>query len=352
MKIGQKGINFIKGVIVIVTFSMALMYAEKILTLKSRDGYCQIQSYYKQKDNTVDALFIGSSKIHCQIDTGILWDEHGISAFDLSGAEAPVWNSYYLLREALKTQTPKVIFFDASIIAFRQDVLAQPEVWSMVNAYGLHMNENRIEMLRENSIDKKMFYRLMLPLDTMHSRYNELTKDDFDSEYNSINFKGFDFRNTTVQFDEPDVSAITEDFVFDEKHEKYLRMLINYTKEKNIPLVVMTTPYVVTPNEQGYLNYVETICEQEGVTYIDFNKMYDELNLDFKTDMAENVHLNFSGTKKLTSYLGDYIVSNYEITDHRGDPEYSSWDVDAERNRRNREIGDQEPVEMPEESEE
>ncbi|MDD6581027.1 MAG: hypothetical protein PUE89_09005, partial [Lachnospiraceae bacterium] len=69
---------------------------------------------------------------------------------------------------------------------------------------------------------------------------------------------------------------------------------------------------------------------------IDFNKMYDELSIDFSTDMAEKVHLNFSGTKKLTEYLGNYIVNNYDIPDHRGDAKYSSWDIDAKINRENR----------------
>ncbi len=204
-------------------------------------------------------------------------------------------------------------------------------------------------MLWENSETVDVFKKLLFPLDTMHSRYKDLTKNDFFDENNSINYKGFDYRNTTVQFETPDVSGMTEDFVFDEKHEKYLRLMIELAREKNIPFVVMTTPYVVTIDEQGYLNYVETICEQEGVTYIDFNKMYDEVGIDFSTDMAENVHLNFSGTKKLTQYLGNYITANYEVPDHRGDEKDSSWDVDARINRENREIGDEPPQPLPEE---
>lgn len=332
----RKVINFVKGIIVIAVFAVALCIANRILMHKSKDGYAQMQSYYKQIDNTVDVLFLGSSKIYCQIDTGILWDEHGIASFDLGGAEAPPWNSYYFLKEALKTQKPKVIFYDATIIGYRQDVLYQPEVWSMTNNYGMHWNLNRIMQLRENTEQDFLFKRLLFPLDTMHSRYKELSKLDFVDENNSINYKGFDYRNTTEVFETPDVSTMTESFVFDEKHEKYLRAMIDLSKENNIPFVVMITPYVVTPEEQGYFNYVEDICMEEGVTYIDFNKMYDELSLDFSTDMAEKVHLNFSGTKKLTEYLGNYIVNNYDIPDHRGDAKYSSWDIDAKINRENR----------------
>lgn len=329
--------NLIKGIIVTCVFVMALVITDHIVTLKSEDGYAQIQSYYKQIDNTVDVLFLGSSKVYCQIDTGILWDEHGISAFDLGGAEAPAWNSYYYLKEALKTQNPKVILYDASIIGYRQDVLFQPEVWLMTNSFGMHWNENRINLIKDNCEDNKKFLEMMIPLGNMHARYNNLTKNDFIDKRNSINNKGFDYRNTTIEFETPDVSSMTtESFVFDEKHEKYLRSMIELSKEYSIPFVVMITPYVVTPDHQGYFNYVEDICEQEGIKYIDFNKKYDELGLDFKTDMAEDMHVNLSGSEKLTKYLGYYIVENYDVADHRGDPLYSSWEVDAERNRNNR----------------
>ena len=100
----QKIKNLLKGIIIIVVFTVVFLTVDKVLMLKSEDGYDQMQSYYKQEKNTVDVLFLGSSKIYCQIDTGILWDEFGISSFDLGGAEAPAWNSYYFMREALKTQ--------------------------------------------------------------------------------------------------------------------------------------------------------------------------------------------------------------------------------------------------------
>lgn len=329
--------NFLKGIVVIIVFAIALIIANRILVLKSEDGYDQIQSYYKQKNNTVDLLFLGSSKVYCQIDTGILWDEFGISSFDLGGAEAPTWNSYYFMKEALKTQTPKVIMYDATIIGYRQDVLYQPEVWSMTNNYGMHWNENRIMQLYVNTESRKMFKKLLFPLDSMHSRYKELTKNDFVDENNSINYKGFDYRNTIVEFETPDMTHVTEKMCCDEKHEYYLRKMIELAKENNIPFVVMITPYVVTPEQQVYFNYVEEICQDEGVTYIDFNKKYDELKLDFTRDMAEDIHLNLSGSKKLTEYLGSYVVNNYEVTDHRGDINYSSWDVDADINRAIRE---------------
>lgn len=327
--------NIIRGIVTILFFLFVLFVLDKVLMLKSEDGIEQMRSFYKQKKNTVDVLFLGNSHVYCHIDTGILWDEHGMSSFDLGGAEAPAWTSYYYLKEALKTQKPKVIFYEASIAGMREDILLQPEVWSITNNYGMHLNINRFEQLWNNTT-KDMFFKLMIPLNTTHARYNELQKDDFVDSNNSINYKGFDPRETVVECETPDVKNITEVLPFNEKHEKYIREIIALAKENNIPIVVMIAPYQLSENDQMHFNYLKQICEEEAVTYINYNELYDEIGLDFKSDMAEPLHLNMSGNKKWTEYLGNYIVNNYEITDHRGDNNYDSWVKDAIINSQNR----------------
>ena len=328
--------NLIKGIVVITVFAIALSMVSRILMLKSEDGYDQMQSLYKQKKNTVDVLFLGSSKIHCQVDTGVLWDNYGIAAYDLSGAEAPTWNSYYFMKEALKTQTPKVIIYDASIIGFRQDVLSQPSVWSMVNNYGMHWNKNRVDQLYVNTWDFNEFKKLLFPLDTMHSRYGELTKNDFSDVNNDISYKGFDYRDTVVPFDRPTANLVTDELEVNEKHIDYLLRMNSVAVEKNIPFIVMISPYVVTEEEQMYFNYIKRICDENEIKFVDLDQKYDEIGLDFATDMAENIHLNFSGTMKFSDYLGKMIKEDYEVPDRRGSAGYGSWDKDALINRQQR----------------
>ena len=31
------------------------------------------------------------------------------------------------------------------------------------------------------------------------------------------------------------------------------------------------------------------------------------------------------GAEKITAYLGEYVLKNYGLEDHRGDPAYRSW---------------------------
>ena len=46
------------------------------------------------------------------MNTQLLWDEYGMAAYLMTGAEQPLWNSYYNLKEALKTQKPKLVVLD------------------------------------------------------------------------------------------------------------------------------------------------------------------------------------------------------------------------------------------------
>jgi len=331
----QKVKNLIKGIIVIGVFALVLHAVTYILTIKSEDGIEQLRSMYKQKKNTLDVVFLGSSKGYCMLDTGVLWDEEGIASFDTGGAEAPSWVCYYYMKELLKTQKPEVIFYETTVAAYRNTVMEQPEVWSVVNNYGFHWNKNRIESLKINS-SKQNFYRLLFPLGSMHKNYSTITKNDFIDENDTINHKGFDSRETVIEFDTPEVKSITERVACEPKHIEYLQKMIDLANENGVKFVVMVSPYYVTPEEEMIFNYISDYCGEQGVEFIDFNRYYDEMGLDFKTDMAENIHVNLSGSKKWSKYVATLLKENYKLTDHRGDPEYSSWDVDALVNRQER----------------
>lgn len=326
----SKIIKLIRALVVIAAFVAAIIICMRILTLKSEDGIKQMESFYLQKDNTVDALLMGSSHIYCDVNTGILWDEYGISAYDLGGAEQPYWNTYYFLKEALKTQTPKVVVVDVTIPGIRS-VEYQPEVWSVTNLYGINWNKNKYDATKV-SVPGSLFGRVFNPFNTMHTRYDELSKDDFVDVNRSINYKGFDLREAISPYEMQDMSAVSEQLPMTEKEETYFRKIIEYTKEKNIPLLFVSVPFPVQnyENAQKIYNYEFAIAEEEGIPYIDFNKgYYDKIGLDFAVDMADEFHLNTSGNEKFTKFFGAQLKDMYDLSDHRGDEKYDSWEVDA-----------------------
>jgi len=99
--------------------------------------------------------------------------------------------------------------------------------------------------------------------------------------------------------------------------------------------VLIVTPYPLNPNNSEHIrqlhvyNKVSEIAEEYGITYINYNFLYDEIGIDFETDFADGVHLNYKGNPKFTSYLGAWIKANYEIPDRRENGNYDDYYVMA-----------------------
>ncbi len=327
MEKNSKRINLIKALIIIITAVTLLFVLTRILVLKSEDGINQLQALYKQPEDSIDVLFLGSSHVYCDISTGVLWDNYGMASFDLGGAEAPSWISYYQLKEALKTQKPKVVCYEIAVTAM-YPVLYQIDEWAIDNNYGMKWNENRIKSLRENT-EGDSFYDKLIPLNIMHGRYADLKENDFRNERNSVNYKGFDPRETVIKVERPDISTVTESVACTEKAEEGIRKIIELTKSEGIPLVFFVSPYGVSEEEQKIYNYIEQIAQSENVEFMDFNKQYDEMGLDFDTDFADYTHVNYSGNYKFSNYIGGVLKDKYDIPDRRGDERYVSWEWDA-----------------------
>lgn len=69
------------------------------------------------------------------------------------------------------------------------------------------------------------------------------------------------------------------------------------------------------------------IAQEYGVNYLNF--FYEDTGINFFTDCYdENSHLNPSGARKITKYLGEYLQSEYDIPDRRGETEYVHWNED------------------------
>lgn len=326
---GQNIINLIRACLIIAIAAAVLIVCSRILTLKSEDGISQFRSFYKQPEDSIDVLFMGSSHTYCNISTGLIWENYGIPTFNLGGAEAPTWSSYYQMKEAIKYQHPKVMAFEVSTSAIRPG-LEPPEFWIEDNDYGMKWNSNRIDLLKVQTGDW-LFKRIVNPLDTMHGRYNELTADDFIDKNNSVNYKGFDSRGTVFPCDVPDVSGVDQIGEITERADEYLHKIIELCRDNDIELWFFITPYAISESDQAIYNYIESVANEEGIPYVNFNdaEHIQKMGFDYKTDMADALHVNFSGSEKFSKYLAQYLRDRYDLPDRRNDSKYVSWDVDA-----------------------
>jgi hypothetical protein len=76
-------------------------------------------------------------------------------------------------------------------------------------------------------------------------------------------------------------------------------------------------------------NWGYVCADDNDIPYLNF--VYEDLDINYATDcMDESHHLNMSGAKKVTDYIGKYLLNNYNITDKRKVSEYNFWYTDYE----------------------
>ncbi len=300
--------------------------ASSILRVKSGHGINQLEGLYWQPEHSIDVMMMGSSHIHCNVNTALLWEKYGIAAYDYSGAEQPLWMSYYYLKELYKYQSPEVIVLDLYVPArYKSDYQYD---WISENILGMRFSANKLKMMAV-SVEKSRYFQYFPSFTIYHSRYDDLEKDDFnDFFWNSgekEDFKGYTPYWQRTPQEKPEISENGKGGLT-EKSEKYLRKIIAYTKEKGSKLVLMAAPYVVTEEDKLTYNQVAEIAESEGIVFVDFNEYYDEMELDFAQDFNDASHLNYWGGCKFSDYLGEFLAARFELTDRRGQVGYESWD--------------------------
>lgn len=331
----MKKLSIIKSAVNVMLFlaalGLALFTFYQVFQFKHADGIYNLKKFYELEDNTVDVLVLGSSHSFADINTGALWDEYGMASFDLGGAQQPIWNSYYYLKEALKTQTPKVIVLEGFKLVDDEEY-AESSV-TIKSLYGMRWSEDKIEAIKA-SVDPEDWASYFLDYSQFHSRYTELTKADFavnqgDKRYE--NWKGFVPFHMTGPLPRPDVSAVDKRTPMTEKVEYYYRATLELAKEAGIPICVVVSPYQgIKENEQEIYNYASDIAKEYDVPFLNYNLMYDEIGLDFETDVAEYSHLNYLGSLKFSKALGEYLMTNYNVPDRRGNNTWASWQADAD----------------------
>ena len=320
--------------IFLVLLAGMIWKANEVLRVKGASAGYSMETYYRQNSETVDVLNLGNSHMFANVNPAILWNEYGISAFDLGAGLQPLWNTYYYMEEALKYQTPKVIVVDMFGAIQTTDYLT-PERTAM-NTLGLAYSETSKENIAASVGNEDDYRDYILKYPIYHNRYQELKEDDFrkdEGEVNYTNYKGYALNciSTTAREKLTDISGVSESKTLTEKNENYLKKIIEKAKNEEIPLLLTVNPYAdITYEDKKVYNSVKKIAAEYDVDFIDFNEYYEEIGLDPMNDFAEGHHLNYYGAEKFSSYLGKYLVEHYDLVNHKGENGYETWQANSE----------------------
>lgn len=320
MKSAVRGIAFVT----LVVFLIVRCY--EVLSWKDTlgDYLSSTQQLYATEENRMDVLVVGSSHAYCSFSPAILWNETGVASFNMTTSGQDKNSTVHYLIEALKTQSPKVVFVELWGLTFETHAI---EGNVHRNMMGMPLSENSIALIDDYVTDEEMntAYKLRWPI--IHTRYKELDRYDFIQYDFSEYGRGVDLNFTPGLAGYPaEALQNTEAGILYKTNQAWLDELYQLSVDEGFELVFYAAPTIVSYEEQGQINAAGKYAEEHGIDFFDFNRLAEEVGIDFNTDFVDNYHLNAYGAEKLTLYLGDYLEEKYDLEDHRGDSSYQQWD--------------------------
>ncbi len=330
----RRGLVFFGIRLVLFSFLAVLLigYATYVLTPKNDYGICSMVNLYRQPEQSVDVLAVGTSMVYAGVNPNVLWADYGIAAYDLCSAEQPFWISYYVIREALKTQCPKVILLDAKPAVYTQEYSRRGR--TILSTFGIRGMENRVGAILACVEQPSDALDYILGLPQVHSNYETVTWSDFaippSNGGRGENWKGFIEMDVVEHHQRPSMVWTDVKRSMSDKEEQYARKIFELCQEKGIQVLLIGLPNPDYAGDHMYYNALWALAEEYGVAGINYNDPNLRFGLRYSSDFADWQHLNVKGSITLSHKLGEDLLERFELPDHRDDPAYESYDLAAQ----------------------
>lgn len=326
--------RFFKILLVVVFTITALLLLQRLLMPKYQTGIVEgsmIEEYYKES-TTHDVVMIGDCELYENISPVTLYEEYGITSYIRGSAQQLVWQSYYLLEDTLRYETPKAVVFN--VLSLKYDK-PQSEAYNRMTLDGMEWSSSKADAIRASMTEDERFVEYLFPILRYHSRWSELTSDDFRYLFSKdlVTHNGYYMRadvKPCTGFPDPMPLA---DYTLGENAMKYLEMMAKLCKEKGVELILIKAPIEYPHWYDEWDRQIEAFAKEKGLNYVNFIPLQDEIGLDMTRDTYDaGLHLNVWGAEKFSVYFGEWLKRVAELPDRRGDKAFDSvWEEKIKR---------------------
>ncbi len=340
-----KWINVFKGVMftVIIAVICVLLGMLFMPDFSQESNFYGKQCFNKQPENSVETVILGSSVVYHGISPMEMYEAYGISVWDLGSSWQPVSSSYYLLEEAyrLHTESLHTVLFDPFEMTRETNESLRRAITDAIKYNDIKFNAYLDYC--DSNVGEALSYTV--PLVSYHSRWNEISKPDFEKrrqlrpylrgyflDTDRSDFEVYSYDELAIPEYIPDPSVSNE--IFENEALFYFKKIIDFCNDHNLKLIIIKTPMSLHWSSSDH-NAMKNIAETYGLEFLDFNylPLFDDIGFNYATDLADTDHMNYYGVRKLTAWLGNYLAEECEATDFRGKAGYEFLEKDLKEYR-------------------
>lgn len=310
--------------VVMLLYLATLLLMPKYMS-QSREG-ALIAEYYEETDkgNTHQVILVGDCEVYESFVPATLWNEYGITSYIRGSAQQLTWQSYYLLEETFKYEKPEVVVFNVLAVKYGEP---QNEAYNRMTLDGMRWSQSKLGAVNASMTEEESFASYIFPLLRFHSRWQELSGEDFRYMFgrDKVSHNGYLMQTAVKPMESKMEGDELLDYTLPESSFEYLDKMKALCEENGAELVLIKAP----TNTWKYWWYDEwdaqiaDYAKKNGLDYYNFIGN-EEIGLDWSRDTYdEGIHLNVYGAEKLTSYFGKILSEKYGLADLRDDSDIS-----------------------------
>jgi hypothetical protein len=298
-----------------------LFLAQRLVMPKYNTGIVEgalIEEYYAEKTEH-DVIFIGDCEVYENFSPVTLWNQFGVTSYIRGSPQQLMWQSYYLLEETLHYEKPQVVVLSVISMKYNEP---QKEAYNRMTLDGMRLSEPKLRSIKASMLDDEQFIEYLLPILRFHSRWSELTGDDFKYLFG----KEKHFHNGYyMRVDVKPVTTIPTgkklpDYRFGDKASYYLEQVTRLCQDNGIELILVKAPSIYPYWYAEWDQQMEAYAAENNLLYLNFLELADAAGIDFSTDTYDaGLHMNLSGAEKMSMYIGKILRETYQVPDRRDD---------------------------------
>lgn len=170
------------------------------------------EEYYKETTKH-DVIFVGDCEVYENFSPIALWRDYGITSYVRGNAQQLIWQSYYMLEDTLKYETPKVVIYNVQSLMHSEP---QKEEYNRMSLDGMKWSLTKVKAVQASMLEEESFLDYVFPILRYHSRITELDNNDIKYYFSKkkVTHNGYYMRvDTTLDTEAANIVEESEDAV-------------------------------------------------------------------------------------------------------------------------------------------